>query len=698
MSAETERIYEFGEFRLDPAAKTLSCRNEPVALTPKVFDTLQFMVEHAGRLLEKDELMERIWQGRFVEESNLTFNIKMLRRALQDDAQRPRFIETVPRRGYRFIAEVKQRSPAAGESSAAAPARRAGVIKLYWVVPALILAAVALAWGTWLWQRRAAARTLAVPILSAPLKSQKLSVPGTAHALITPDGKYVAYTNESGGKQSIWLRQLATAENIQIVPPSESQYLGLAISHDGNSLYFARRDRAEAHTSGVYRVMTFGGIPVKVADRTEGWIDVSPDDKQISFVRCPYQPDDNCALFVIDNDGRNERRILTRQKSTRITGNKFSHDGRSIVFAAGESYSGGRDFHLLRVDLASGAESEVSRTPFFVVNHLEVLPGDEGFLFSAEETLEGKFRIWQVRPNGETKALTDDSADYDDISLSRAADRMVATHLSNSFRLHLIATGETGEPRVLFAARNVTFGSDGRLAYSGDDGDIWTINPDGSGQRQLTNNAFRDFSPRVSPDGRYLFFTSNRTGSNQVWRMNADGSDQVQITHQEGGYPRMVTPDGKYLYFLSGLNQTVWRVAINGGEETQIWNKRIFDPAFSPDGKLLAYCVPEGDNLTRIAVVSIEGRQALHTFMLNGHYPDTLKTVWSPDGQSLIYVTMRDGRSSLWQQGLDGAPPRLIADLGGDEIEDLAVSPDGRTFAFTRGKWIHEAILIEGLK
>src|SRR5712692_8955844 len=111
MSAETAHSYEFGNFRLDPAAKILFCENKPVALTPKVFDTLQVFVEHAGRLLEKDELMQKIWQDRFVEESNLTFNIKMLRRALKDDAHQPRFIETVPRRGYRFIAEVKETFP-----------------------------------------------------------------------------------------------------------------------------------------------------------------------------------------------------------------------------------------------------------------------------------------------------------------------------------------------------------------------------------------------------------------------------------------------------------------------------------------------------------------------------------------------------------------------------------------------------------
>src|SRR6266446_6552047 len=111
MSTEPGRFYEFGTFRLDPSAKVLFCEGKPVTLTPKVFDTLQVLVEHGGRLLEKDTLMQKIWQDRFVEESNLTFNIKMLRRALNDDAHDPRFIETVPRRGYRFIAEVKERFP-----------------------------------------------------------------------------------------------------------------------------------------------------------------------------------------------------------------------------------------------------------------------------------------------------------------------------------------------------------------------------------------------------------------------------------------------------------------------------------------------------------------------------------------------------------------------------------------------------------
>lgn len=113
MSLQLDHIYEFEDFRLDSSEKTLRRSGEIVSITPKVFETLHLFVENAGHLIEKDELMEKLWQERFVEESNLTFNIKMLRKALGDDAQKPRFLETVPKRGYRFIADVRRIEAAA---------------------------------------------------------------------------------------------------------------------------------------------------------------------------------------------------------------------------------------------------------------------------------------------------------------------------------------------------------------------------------------------------------------------------------------------------------------------------------------------------------------------------------------------------------------------------------------------------------
>src|ERR1043166_4532484 len=108
MSLETKTFYDFGNFRLDPSEKLLLREGETIPLTPKVFETLKLFVENPGRLIEKDELMQRLWPDRYAEESNVTFNIRMLRTALGDDKAKPRFSETVPKRGYRFIAEVSE--------------------------------------------------------------------------------------------------------------------------------------------------------------------------------------------------------------------------------------------------------------------------------------------------------------------------------------------------------------------------------------------------------------------------------------------------------------------------------------------------------------------------------------------------------------------------------------------------------------
>src|SRR5580700_1282850 len=104
-SQETTRLYEFGPFRLDPAERKLLRGNQIVSLTPKAFDTLHLLVRNSGRVLEKDELIRMLWPDTFVEEGSLSNHIFLLRKALGED---PAFIETVPRRGYRFVGAVQQ--------------------------------------------------------------------------------------------------------------------------------------------------------------------------------------------------------------------------------------------------------------------------------------------------------------------------------------------------------------------------------------------------------------------------------------------------------------------------------------------------------------------------------------------------------------------------------------------------------------
>src|SRR5438045_1657983 len=107
-------IYAFGPFRLDLGEQLLLCADKPVHLPPKAFDVLKVLVENAGYLIEKDELITHCWRDAFVEEANIAENICLLRRALGESRARPQYIETVHRRGYRFIASVVKRT---GEST-----------------------------------------------------------------------------------------------------------------------------------------------------------------------------------------------------------------------------------------------------------------------------------------------------------------------------------------------------------------------------------------------------------------------------------------------------------------------------------------------------------------------------------------------------------------------------------------------------
>ena len=108
MSSQTKAIFEFGPFRLNPAERLLLRDQAQVRLPPKAFDALLVLVENRGHLLEKDELLRKVWPDTFVEESNLAQNISVLRKALQDGEDGPRYIETVPTRGYRFVADVRE--------------------------------------------------------------------------------------------------------------------------------------------------------------------------------------------------------------------------------------------------------------------------------------------------------------------------------------------------------------------------------------------------------------------------------------------------------------------------------------------------------------------------------------------------------------------------------------------------------------
>ncbi len=485
MSIQTKDIYEFEEFRLDFTEKTLRRGGEVVPITPKVFQTLHFFVENAGHLLEKDELMEKLWQGRFVEESNLTFNIKMLRKALGDDATKPRYIETVPKRGYRFVAEVRRVEAAKDEKwrrgtgergislttdapssllpfSSSHKARASGSVvaladwrrddnepdestfvavpetsngktatielasagrvaekrrKYYpYLFAGFMLAAAVFISTAYFnsWFARSGIQT-AASLLSAPFISERLSTNGNVdYAVVSPDGKNVIYTNGITGKQSVWLRELASGNNIEIIPPSDNVYGGLALSPDGNAFYFTRRprNRGEGQTD-IYRVSIFGGVPTRIVNDVQAPISVSPDDALISFIRFDFENDDSYSLWIADTSGRSERKLVSRAQPFRIGGPQISPDGKTVAFAVGQSVNGSNEFGLAEVNIESGTEHELTTHKFFNIRSVAWLPDQSGLLISAVQAPNVNFRIWEISAiTGEAKQLTKDTENY----------------------------------------------------------------------------------------------------------------------------------------------------------------------------------------------------------------------------------------------------------------------------------------------
>jgi len=286
------KIYEFGNFRLDTAREVLKHDGSNIQITRKMFETLCLLVENSDRLVEKQELMQTIWHDRFVEESNLTFNIKMLRKALGDDAGNPTYIETVPRRGYRFIAEVHAMPHTNGNASETTDVpdlRNRKSNARYLVAAALSAIALAGIIAAAVFYRGPQRAGVSGAIFPSGFTSTKMTDTGNIHhAVISPDGKYVAYVSAASGRQGLWLRHLETSSNTSVLPAGDDVYYGLSFSHDSQTLFFVRLD-AKVST-GLYRLPITGGVPTKIASRMQGGINVLPDDKRISFVRLDEDP------------------------------------------------------------------------------------------------------------------------------------------------------------------------------------------------------------------------------------------------------------------------------------------------------------------------------------------------------------------------------------------------------------------------
>ena len=709
MSANSGHILQFKDFTVDTDEKVLLREGTPVALPPKVFETLLVLVENPGRIVLKEELMKRLWPDTFVEEANLTFNIQQLRKSLGDNARSPVYIQTIARRGYRFIAAVEpsvagvqETVPALPAEDVATPAQvklpliRTRPTAILAVIGVVVTALTLISWG--IGNRRKSSRENVesngkVPS-SRALKLERLTANGQSqHVAISQDGRYVAYTRGSGDSLGIWVRQLATNTNVEIV--HADRIAGLMFANSGESLYFVRGE-----PSALYRVSLLGGVPTKIIDRPEGKFSISADDSQIAFIREVVNRvgQREYSLVVANSDGSNERTLMVRAHPDKLDVPLWSPDARSIICAYGNSSAGGQDVSLVAVDVNSGVKKDLTSSRFFLIKRMDWLPGKTGLIISARKDPGDANQLFRVSyPGMEINQITEGLTSYSDVSIAGNGDHAAA---SQSIRESHIWVGSSRDlqnlKKITPALDNFCWTPGGQLVYSSTSSgntDIWIMQADGTEQRQLTVNAGVNGSPAATFDNRYIVFVSNRTGSFQIWRMNMDGLNQTQLTYGSGKNYPTITRDGKWVLYNSTDNWHLWKVSVDGGEPSQLTYFVASAPEVSPDGKMIA-CIGRNESKRRLLILPVDGGPAIKEMEFFGWVS---RIQWVNDGQAVIYAGERNGRRVMVKQWLNGSLSEEPLSLDTDELFDFGYSPDGRSFALNRGAWLNDLVLITGL-
>jgi len=541
----------------------------------------------------------------------------------------------------------------------------------------------------------------AVPF-QAVTSPRKLTTHGKVGvAALSPDANYVAYTVADAGRESILMRQTATAVDRTILAPAEIRYEDLAFSQDGNYLYYATRGK-DTEIRTLYRVSVLGGDSRKLIDDIdEGSVTQSPDGKRLAFVRSdPGQQE--TALMIANADGSGQEKLLTRKSSEFIVGNPaWSPDGRVIVVSALNPSARGQAILGLAAVAMDGGFKEIPSQVWGGIDQIAWLGDGSGFLMSAADQSTGWFyQIWFVSyPGGKARKVTNDPNNYMGTSLSRDSSVLLTVQSDWLSNIWVAPDGDSNRAKPITTGKydgsaGVAWAKGGKIVYGTRDWDIWIMEEDGSNRRLLTPDEHSNRGPAVSPDGRYIFFDTWRKGISGIWRMGIDGSGAKRITRHELDRWPSCSPDGKWVLYraYSPPRNAIWKVGADGGTPVQWTAKLSGMPAIAPDGRRVAgYYRDASTSRVIVNVVPFDGDEREKSFDLPfGNYG---RIRWTPDGQALSYSVRQGRTSNIWIQPLAGGAVRQLTNFTTDQIWDFDWAPDNRLI-LARGPINQDLVLI----
>jgi Tol biopolymer transport system component/DNA-binding winged helix-turn-helix (wHTH) protein len=734
MTDQHEELYEFGAFTLNPREPVIYEAGKPLTLQPMVFELLKLLLENSGQILEKDQLMARLWPDCSVEESSLTQLVFQLRKALGESGARQHYIETIPRRGYRFIAEVRltHRSdheivltsrtgshmvikeeettlPAVVEQSAVhndvqTAAQPRTLTRRAWQTLAAVLVVALTGVGVWQYTQRQRATAV-----FTNFSQRKLTTTGKVfRPAVSPDGKWVAYVCEEDGKQGLWVRQIETANRVQVVPFGDQTIHGVTLSPDGQFIYYST-SQPGARTATLHQVSIIGGAPHTVLDDVDSPITFAPDGKRFAFVRDAAAG--KTLLMTARSDGGDLQTVAARQRPERFAtaGPAWSPDGQTIVCAAATA-APQPYMYLTAINVADGQLKPVNTERWTTVGQAAWLPDGSGIVFSAWHQAAPVFaeQLWLAAwPDGAARQITKDLLSREGVSLAARASALVTGYADRVARIWLMPDGKTSEARPIKASLSdnysETFGMDwtpsGKLvlsSHANGNADIYLMNADGTGQRQLTYEARREYWPVVAADGRYIVFASSGAESAHLWRLDLESNTVTQLTHGKGETFPSLSPDGRWVVYSSAEagESNLWKIPMDGGTPERLTQKPSGRAAVSPDGQFIA-CLyrTEPQKPIQVALIPFAGGVPVKVFE-RMPLPDWSTIKWTPDGKALAYIATHHGVSNLWAQPLDGSAPRQLTEFNEDRIYRFAWSRDGQRLALDRGMTIRDILLL----